>query len=177
MTEEGTGIFSPKNRENYLRLLDARRLDDMMNYDYDRNFRGLHGLERLAKRYKRDGDRKSLREVVRLLVSASGHDIHEIRNRANVILERVMAPKEFDAPLATTFCNVHLGDTFDFSFSLPDDDQVLLSMRMAGHRLKSIGKKLGLRTERVWSRCRQLGYELAERAQLDIPSSRRPVRN
>jgi len=57
--------------------------------------------------------------------------------------------------------------------SLPDDDQVLLSMRMAGHRLKSIGKKLGIRTERVWSRCRRLGYELAERAQLDIPSSRR----
>jgi hypothetical protein len=61
--------------------------------------------------------------------------------------------------------------------SLPDDDQVLLSMRMAGHRLKSIGKKLGLRTERVWSRCRQLGYELAERAQLEIPSFRRPIRN
>jgi hypothetical protein len=61
--------------------------------------------------------------------------------------------------------------------SLPDDDQVLLSMRMAGHRLKSIGKKLGIRTERVWSRCRQLVYELAERAQLDIPSSRRPIRN
>jgi hypothetical protein len=61
--------------------------------------------------------------------------------------------------------------------SLPDDDQVLLSMRMAGHRLKSIGKKLGIRTERAWSRCRQLGYELAERAQLDVPSSRRPIRN
>jgi len=61
--------------------------------------------------------------------------------------------------------------------SLPDDDQVLLSMRMAGHRLKSIGKKLGIRTEKAWSRCRQLRYELAERAQLDVPSSRRPIRN
>jgi hypothetical protein len=61
--------------------------------------------------------------------------------------------------------------------SLPEDDQVLLSMKMAGHRLKSIGKKLGIRTERVWSRCRQLGYELAERAQLDVPLSRRPIRN
>jgi starch synthase len=112
--------FTAKNRENYLRLLDARRADDMMNYDYDKNIKGLHGLERLAKRYKRDGNRQSLREVVRLLVAASGHDIHEVRNRANIILERILSPKEFDAPLATTFYNIHVGERFEFRFSLPD---------------------------------------------------------
>ena len=61
--------------------------------------------------------------------------------------------------------------------SLPEDDQVLLSMRMAGHRLKSIARRLGIRTERAWSRCRRLGHELAERAQLEIPVSRQRVRN
>jgi len=61
--------------------------------------------------------------------------------------------------------------------SLPEDDQVLLSMRMAGHRLKSIARRLGIRTEKAWSRCQRLGHELAERAQLEIPVSRRPIRN
>jgi DNA-directed RNA polymerase specialized sigma24 family protein len=61
--------------------------------------------------------------------------------------------------------------------SLPEDDQVLLSMRMAGHRLKSIARRLGIRTEKAWSRCRRLGHELAERAQLEIPVSRQRVRN
>jgi hypothetical protein len=61
--------------------------------------------------------------------------------------------------------------------SLPEDDQVLLSMRMAGHRLKSIARRLGIRTERAWSRCRRLGHELAERAHLEIPASRNRVRN
>jgi len=61
--------------------------------------------------------------------------------------------------------------------SLPEDDQVLLSMRMAGHRLKSIARRLGIRTERAWSRCRRLGHELAERAQLEVPVSRQRVRN
>ncbi|HEY1405111.1 MAG TPA: hypothetical protein VF857_00740, partial [Spirochaetota bacterium] len=114
--------FTAKTRENYLRLLDARRDDDMMHFDYDKNMKGLHGLERLAKRYKRDGNRQSLREVVRILVSASGHDIHEIRNRANVILERIFAPKEFDAPLATSFYNIHANEKFIFRANLPDDD-------------------------------------------------------
>ena len=61
--------------------------------------------------------------------------------------------------------------------SLPDDDQTLLSMRMAGHRLKSIARRLGIRTERAWSRCRRLGHELAERAQLEVPVSRQRQRN
>ena len=61
--------------------------------------------------------------------------------------------------------------------SLPEDDQVLLSLRMAGHRLKSIARRLGIRTERAWSRCRRLGHELAERAHLEIPASHNRVRN
>jgi len=52
---------------------------------------------------------------------------------------------------------------------LPEDDQVLLSMRMAGHRLKSIAKRLGISTSAAWARSRQLGHELAERAHVEVP--------
>jgi hypothetical protein len=56
---------------------------------------------------------------VRLLVAASGHDVHEVRNIANIALERTFAPKEFDAPLATKFINVNIGRTYRFSFEIP----------------------------------------------------------
>lgn len=39
---------------------------------------------------------------------------------------------------------------------LPEDDQVLLSMRMAGHRLKAIAKRLGISTSAAWARTSQL---------------------
>lgn len=52
--------------------------------------------------------------------------------------------------------------------SLPDADQVLLAMRMAGYRLKPIAKRLGISTSAAWARCRELGYELAERAHVDV---------
>jgi hypothetical protein len=52
---------------------------------------------------------------------------------------------------------------------LSEDDQVLLSMRMAGYKLKPIAKRLGISTSAVWARCRELGRELAERAHLEVP--------
>ncbi|MBN1500085.1 MAG: glycogen/starch synthase [Spirochaetes bacterium] len=113
--------FSVKMREKYLHLLDARRKGDMLNFDYESNLKGIDGLAKLAKRYKSANDKTSLHEVIKLLVSASGHDIHEIRNRANIILERVFAPKEYDAPLTTTFINIHAGDNHRFSFKIADN--------------------------------------------------------
>ncbi len=113
--------FTQKVREKYLNLLDARRKDDMLNFDYESNLKGIDGLAKLAKRYKSANDKKSLHEVIRLLVSASGHDIHEIRNRANIILDRVFAPKEYDAPLSTSFVNVHVGDSYKFAFKITED--------------------------------------------------------
>jgi hypothetical protein len=35
--------------------------------------------------------------------------------------------------------------------SLPEADQVLLSMRMAGYRLKPIAKRLGISTSAAWA--------------------------
>jgi hypothetical protein len=61
--------------------------------------------------------------------------------------------------------------------SLPEDDQVLLSMRMAGYRLKPIAKRLGISTSAAWARCRELGYELAERAHVEVPGEGRCVGN
>ena len=52
-------------------------------------------------------------------MAASGHDLHEVRNRANITLERIFAPKEFDAPLATRFINVKVGDGYRFAFEIP----------------------------------------------------------
>jgi hypothetical protein len=56
---------------------------------------------------------------------------------------------------------------------LSDDDQVLLGMRMAGYRLKPIAKRLGISTSAAWARCRELGFELAERANVVVPGGGR----
>jgi hypothetical protein len=90
--------FTEENRKALLKDLDARLPHDELNFDYEKNLKAIKKLERLARRYRQSDDLDSLRQIVRLLVAASGHDIHEIRNRANLLLERIMAPKEFDAP-------------------------------------------------------------------------------
>jgi len=53
--------------------------------------------------------------------------------------------------------------------SLHDDDRALLSMRMAGHGWTEIGAALCISGSSAWSRCRNLGRELAERAHVEIP--------
>lgn len=110
--------FSARNRDSFVKMLNARIPGDELNFHYARNLKAIESLERFARRYKKGGDRKSLKEVVRLLVAASGHDLHEVRNRANVALERIFAPKEYDAPLATKFINLKVGDEYRFSFPL-----------------------------------------------------------
>ena len=99
--------------------LDRRLPGDEMNFDAEANLKGIAAIERLARTYKQAGDRDSLRETVRLLVPASGHDIHEVRDRANILLERIFAPKEFDAPLATVFTTLSAGSPHRFEFDLP----------------------------------------------------------
>ncbi len=115
-----TRRFTDRNRQTYLRMLDSRLERDPLNFDYETNLKAIASLERLARRYKKGDDRDSLREIVRLLVAASGHDFHEIRDRANYLLERLFSLKEFDAPLATTFINIKSGDTNTFKFILPE---------------------------------------------------------
>jgi glycogen synthase len=110
--------FSAREREKILALLDRRIEGDVLNFDYAACIEGTDLLEKHARTYKRGDDPASLREIVRLLVAASGHDIHEVRNRANMLLERVLAPKEFDAPLATSFVNVSAGMEHRFEFDL-----------------------------------------------------------
>ncbi|MCX7678654.1 MAG: glycogen/starch synthase [Spirochaetes bacterium] len=111
--------FTARNRASFVKMLNARIEGDELNFHYERNIKAIESLERLARRYKKGGDRRSLKEVVRLLVAASGHDLHEVRNRANIVLERIFAPKEFDAPIATKFINLKVGDEYTFRFSLP----------------------------------------------------------
>jgi hypothetical protein len=60
---------------------------------------------------------------------------------------------------------------------LSAEDRQLLSMRMAGCGWNEIGNELAISGSTAWARCRRLGYELAERAQLEIPVVRRQVRN
>jgi starch synthase len=110
--------FSKQNRQVYLKMLDKRLPESELNFDYYENLRAIKSLERMARRYKKSDDYESFNEVVRLLVAASGHDIKEIRNYANIILERLLAPKEFDAPLATRFVTIHQGTEHCFEFDL-----------------------------------------------------------
>ncbi len=102
--------FTEENRKALLRDLDARLPHDELNFDYEKNLKAIKKLERLARRYRQSDDLDSLRQIVRLLVAASGHDIHEIRNRANLLLERIMAPKEFERAQATRFINICVGN-------------------------------------------------------------------
>ena len=118
--------FNDANRRTILKDLDARVDGDELNFDYEKNLKAIRSIERYARRYKKAGDYESLNEVTRLLVAASGHDIHEIRNRANLLLERILAPKEFDAPLATRFINLTTGDSYTFSFNLDTSQEYLL---------------------------------------------------
>ncbi len=110
--------FSPRDREQLLRLLDARTREDPLHFDYEKNERAIQILEEMASRFKSLSDSYSIREVVRILVSASGHDIHEIRNRASIALERVFSPKEYEAPLARRFINVRSNEKFSLDFRI-----------------------------------------------------------
>ena len=128
VTEEAVEIpvrpkpaFSDANRKAFLRDLDARMERGSVNFDYEKNLRAIKRLENAARRFKKAGDEVSLHGIMRILVAASGHDIHEIRNRANIILERLLSPKEYDAPLATRFINHISGEVHRFNFELPPD--------------------------------------------------------
>ena len=124
--------FTPEKRKKYLRLLDARMRGDVLNFDYEKNVRSVQSLERLARRYKKGNDIDSLREIVRILVAASGHDLHEVRNRANIVLERIFSPKEFDAPLATSFINLRAGEQYTFQFKLPENSEYFVRIYRNG---------------------------------------------
>lgn len=115
--------LSVEKKSGIIHNLNSRVKGDELNFDYDRNIAGLHDLENYSRLYKRGGDSDSLREVIKILAAASGHDIHEIRNRANMILERVFSPKEYDAPLATRFINIRAGEEYNFRFQLADIEE------------------------------------------------------
>lgn len=111
--------FTEETRKKNLRMLDARHFPEESLFNCEKNLTAIKSIERQARRYKRGDDLQSIREIVRLLVAASGHDIHEVRNRASVILERLLAPKEFDAPLAAHFINLRPFTMHCFEFDLP----------------------------------------------------------
>ncbi|MFH0975743.1 MAG: glycogen/starch synthase [Spirochaetota bacterium] len=115
--------FTHKEREIALSKLDARMPGNEMHFNYNINMEAIESLEKFARLYKKDGDAESIKEIVRLLVSASGHDIHEIRNRANIILEKIFSPKEFDAPMAERFVNIRAGLKSRLDFKLPAGKQ------------------------------------------------------
>ena len=111
--------FTPSQRTKLIEMLDARLPTGAGLFDYEVCRRAVEELEKLARKYKTHNDAESLKEVIRLLVAASGHDIHEVRNRASIALERAFSPKEFDAPLATKFASIHAGTRHTFEFDLP----------------------------------------------------------
>ncbi len=138
IVKEEVRKFSRENRETILAILDARLPGDPYQLDYQINQNGMTFLERLARLYKQKNDPESLHEVVRLLVAASGHDYHEIRNRANIALERIFCPKEYDAPPATCFYNRRPGQNHTFRFKLPATNVtyfVRIYKNSAPHRL------------------------------------------
>ncbi|MBN2049985.1 MAG: glycogen/starch synthase [Spirochaetales bacterium] len=111
--------FTAGDREKLAESLDARLPGDVLSFDYRMNMEAMDTLERRARRYRKTGDLPSLREVLRLLVAAAGHDVHDVRNRANYLIEQILAPTEFDAPLASRFFNMKLGEELELRFSLP----------------------------------------------------------
>jgi hypothetical protein len=96
-------------------------------------------------------------EVLRLDKIVSDHDEADFLGLAEVMANnparRIVSAIDLQAWLA----------------SLPDDDRALLSMRMAGHGWVEIGAALCISGSSAWSRCRNLGRELAERAHVEVP--------
>ncbi len=117
-------IFTEDVFKELVSELDARSPVNELDFDFERNLKALDKIEDFARYFKRSGEADNLKSIIQLLVAASGHDIHEIRNKANIILDRVFSPKEFDAPLATQFINVKAGHSCDLSFSLPESPEV-----------------------------------------------------
>ena len=111
--------ISAARRRTLLGQLNARRADSPLDFDEAVCVAAMRRLERIAQRAKAYGDETARREAMRLLVAAAGHDLHEVRNHANLLLERMLAPKEFDAPLACTFLTLVCGAAHRFSFALP----------------------------------------------------------
>ena len=104
-------------------------------------------------------------EVLRLDKIVSEHD------EANMLgLAEAMAAN----PVRKLVSAIDLGTWLD---GLSENDHVLLAMRMAGYRLKPIAKRLGISTSAAWTRTRQLGHELAERAQVEVPGGGRRAEN
>ena len=111
--------FTSKTRQHFYEKLNARLKDNIELFDDKTNIKAIQELERLARQYKENGDNESLKEIVKIAVAASGHDVPEVRNKANIVLERIFSPKEYEAPLAINFLTVHKGETNKFSFNLP----------------------------------------------------------
>lgn len=103
--EERERRFRERDRKYFLNLLNARQKYSSLDFDLVKSHRAIKNLGRLARAYRRRRDGDSLREVTRLLVAASGHDLHEIRDEANYLLERLFSPRPFFAPVATRFFN------------------------------------------------------------------------
>jgi len=116
---EEIASFSESIYNELVADLNARHPHNEMDFNFEINNNAINKIENYARLFKQFNKEEELKKIVTLLVAASGHDIHEIRNRANIILDRIFSPKEFDAPLATRFINVKSGDTYDFEFTLP----------------------------------------------------------
>ena len=127
--------ISAARRQTLLGKLNARRADAPLDFDEAVCVSAMRRIERLAQRAKAYGDETARREVMRLLVAASGHDLHEVRNHANLLLERMLAPKEFDAPLARTFLTLARGAAHRFCFDLPPRRGSYRLRIYRGHRL------------------------------------------
>ena len=123
-------------RQTLLGQLNARRADAPLDFDEGVCVSAMRRIERLAQRAKAYGDETARREVMRLLVAASGHDLHGVRNHASLLLERMLAPKEFDAPLARTFRTLVRGAAHRFSFELPPRRGSYRLRIYHGHRLE-----------------------------------------
>ncbi|MCL1833696.1 MAG: glycogen/starch synthase, partial [Leptospirales bacterium] len=136
--------FGEEKKNELIEKLNRRIEGNELNFDYAVNIAGIEELEKYAKEFKKGYDLSSLREIIKLLVAASGHDIHEVRNRANIALDRVFSPKEFDAPLATRFINLAMNSEYTFTFNLPEpEDGGGYGIRIYRNSAGSDGKTAG----------------------------------
>ena len=60
---------------------------------------------------------------------------------------------------------------------LPEEDQRMLELRMAGCTLEETAEKMNVSTSTVFARCRRLGLELAARAGIEVRVKKNKPRN
>ena len=107
--EKPSGKFDESMANGFYERLTRTYTQTASGFDEKVNYEALLELEKLAHVYRFHNDAESLDKIIEILVAASGHDVHIVRNKANLLLDRIFAPKPFWVPQQKFYENYETG--------------------------------------------------------------------